>query len=115
MSKRSPKLLIEDMLDCISKIDRYCSGKIFEDIVNDSMLIDAIVRNLSVIGEAANRVPKSLQLQHQEIYWSEIIGLRNRIVHDYFGLDYELIWEIINNDLPQLQNSLERILVSFEN
>lgn len=87
MSKRSPKLLIEDIWESIDKIDRYSKGMTQDNFHNDEKTIDAVVRNLEIIGEAASRMPEDFTNQHSKIEWVKIIGLRNRIVHEYFGVD----------------------------
>ena len=73
------------------------------------MTIDAVVRNLEVLGEAARQMPEVFIAQHPEVPWRVIAGLRNRIVHDYFGLDLEIIWQIISQDLSPLKNQLKAL------
>ena len=86
MSKREAKLLIDDIVESAHKILNYTEGQRFEDFVNDSKTIDAVVRNFEIIGEAANRLPAEFKNNHPLIDWQRIIGLRNRIVHEYFGI-----------------------------
>ena len=69
--------------------------------------MDAVVRNLEIIGEAASRIPGSFRNFHPDIEWRKIVGLRNRIVHDYFGVDLEIIWEIVQRDVPELRTRIE--------
>ena len=91
MSKREPKLLIEDIIDSGNKILLYTAGLSFDDFTADSKTIDAVVRNFEIIGEAANRLPDEFKDQHTQIDWQRIRGFRNRIVHDYFGIDYSIV------------------------
>lgn len=107
MSKRDPLLLVGDMLEAIGKIKRYTQGMTSSDFFDDDKTIDAVIRNFEIIGEAANRIPEEIRDQHQEINWHRIRGFRNRIVHDYMGIDYEIVWEIIHNDIDSLYNSLQ--------
>ncbi|MFO7606875.1 MAG: DUF86 domain-containing protein [Desulfurivibrionaceae bacterium] len=100
MSERSAVLLIDDILEAASKIASYTAGMTREDFVSSGMAADAVVRNLEIIGEAANRLPKEFTDKHPEINWRKIIGLRHRIVHDYFGVDLDIIWAITRQDLP---------------
>lgn len=100
MSERSAGLLIDDILEAASKIASYTAGMEREDFVSSGMAADAVVRNLEIIGEAANRLPKEFTDKHPEIEWRKIIGLRHRIVHDYFGVDLDIIWAITRQDLP---------------
>jgi uncharacterized protein with HEPN domain len=109
MPKRDPDLLVEDMLASIHKIERYSSGMSQELFLQDEKTIDAVVRNLEILGEATRQLPEDFIAQHPDVPWRQIAGLRNRIVHDYFGLDLEMIWQVIRNDLPQLQTWLENL------
>ena len=106
MSKRNPELLVEDILESCHKIMDYTKGISFEEFVADSKTIDAVVRNFEVIGEAANRLPDEFKDLHQNIDWYRIRGLRNRIVYDYFGIDYSIVWQIKETYLPQLIKDL---------
>jgi uncharacterized protein with HEPN domain len=92
MPKRDADLLIEDMRVAISRIERYMAGLNREAFLQDEKTIDAVVRNLEVLGEAARQMPSEFLTHHPEIPWSQISGLRNRIVQDYFGLDLQIIW-----------------------
>jgi len=106
MPKRDVALLLEDVLAAIGKIERYTAGLGREGFLADEKTIDAVVRNLEIIGEAARQVPDDFAAAHPEVPWARIAGLRNRIVHDYFGLDLEIIWQILQVDLPQLKSQL---------
>ena len=100
MSKRQPKLLIEDILDSGHKILGYTKGLTFDEFLSDSKTVDAVIRNFEIIGEAANRLPDEFKDIHSNIDWHRIRGFRNRIVHDYFGIDYEIVWQIKESFLP---------------
>ena len=110
MSKRNPKLLVEDILESCHKIMEYTQGMSFEEFIADSKTIDAVVRNFEIIGEAANRLPEDFKDLHQDIDWFRIRGFRNRIVHDYFGIDYSIVWQIKETYLSQLITSLTTML-----
>ncbi|RME23459.1 MAG: DUF86 domain-containing protein [Deltaproteobacteria bacterium] len=109
MSHRPITLLLSDIIESIEKIERYVSALSYDGFIADEKTIDAVVRNLEIIGEASNRLPESFQAQHPEIEWRRIVGLRNRIVHAYFGLDLEIIWEILQNELPVLKTKISAI------
>jgi uncharacterized protein with HEPN domain len=109
MSKRSIKLLLEDILEAISKIESYTQNISQTGFLSDLRTIDAVVRNLEIIGEASNRLPVDFKETHSGISWAQIVGLRHRIVHDYFDVDIELVWQIIQNDLPNLKPEIERL------
>lgn len=106
MSRRTVPLLVEDIWEAVGKIERYVSGLNHDAFVRDEKTVDSVVRNLEIIGEAANRLPQNFKTQHSGIEWPKIIGLRHRIVHDYFSIDVEIVWEIIQNDLPAFKSRL---------
>jgi len=102
MSKREPRLLVGDILESVHKILDYTAGLNFEEFTRDSKTVDAVIRNFEIIGEAANRLPEDFKDSFSEIDWHRIRGFRNRIVHDYFGIDYSIVWTIKETFLPQM-------------
>jgi uncharacterized protein with HEPN domain len=100
MSKREPKFLVSDILESAYKILDYTAGQSFEDFKSDSKTVDAVIRNFEIIGEAANRQPEECKDSFPEINWNRIRGFRNRIVHDYFGIDYSIVRTIKKAFLP---------------
>ncbi len=110
MSKRDFLLLLDDMLQSALKIKRYTKDINYNSFVSDEKTIDAVVRNFEIIGEAANRISPDFRDCNPEIEWTRIRGFRNRIVHDYFGIDYEIVWSIIESYLDELINWLETII-----
>jgi uncharacterized protein with HEPN domain len=110
MSKRDIILLLEDMLESALKIKRYTVEQDIDSFVNDEKTIDAVVRNFEIIGEAANRIDPDFRTTNSEIEWKRIRGFRNRIVHDYFGIDYEIVWTIVENDIGELINQLQELI-----
>ena len=94
MSKRIPTLLIADILESCHKILQYTEGLTYDDFLKDSRTIDAVIRNFEIIGEAANRLPEEFKEKYPLIDWHRIRGFRNRIVHDYMGIDFGIVWEI---------------------
>ena len=109
MSKREPNLLIKDIIDSGDKILIYTEGMSFETFQSDSKTIDAVIRNFEIIGEAANRLPENFKENYPDIDWFKIRGFRNRIVHDYMGIDFEIVWFIREQFLPELIKKLRTI------
>lgn len=109
MSKRDTWLLLDDMLQAALRIRNYTEGYNFELFLEDEKTIDAVVRNFEIIGEAANRIDPLFRNQHPNVEWKRIRGFRNRIVHDYFGIDYEIVWDIIEFYLDELIDNLNKI------
>ena len=109
MSKRTPGLLLEDIKESAQKILEYTKELSFEDFAVDNKTIDAVIRNFEIIGEASNLLPDDVKEKHPEIDWHRIRGFRNRIVHDYFGVDLQILWKIKTDHVPDLIAELTRI------
>ena len=109
MPRRDPDLLLEDIRSAIVRIESYTRGLKREQFLTDEKTIDAVARNLEIIGEAVRWLPDEFKAQHEGIQWEQIAGLRNRIVHDYFGLDLEIIWQVVQTSLPELREQLDEI------
>ena len=110
MSKREILLLLDDMLQSAKKIKQYTKDLDYESFLMDDKTIDAVVRNFEIIGEAANRITPEFRINNPEIEWKRIRGFRNRIVHDYFGIDYEIVWNIVETYLDELIELLNTII-----
>jgi uncharacterized protein with HEPN domain len=110
MSKRSAQLLLADIVSAINKIEHYTSGFTREQFLEDERTSDAVVRNLEIIGEATRQLPDEYKQQHSSIPWTQMAGLRNRIVHAYFGIDLDIIWSIIQDDLIRLREQAQTLL-----
>ena len=100
------KIIVDKIILYLDKISRYCSGRSYEDFRVDLQLIEACVFNLSQVGELANKIDVNFKEYHSDIPWKKLYGLRNRIIHDYEGINFLLIWEIIQEDLPKLKAQL---------
>ena len=110
MHARDWRIRIEDMLEAIAKIERYAKGLSHAQFHEDEKTVDAVVRNLIVIGEAARLVPDEIAERHPEIAWTKMRGLRNLAVHEYFGVDADILWETTQHDLPPLASMLRCVL-----
>ncbi|HAF70682.1 MAG: Nucleotidyltransferase [Acetothermia bacterium 64_32] len=110
MFKKDWRLFAQDILESIARIESYVADLAYEDFLADNKTQDAVVRNLEIIGEAARHIPQDVQSQHPGIPWAQLIGLRNRLIHGYFVVDYEIVWDIVKNELPGLKRKLAAIL-----
>jgi len=111
MSKRDTKLLVADILESAYKIVAYTKDLSFEQFSTDSKTVDAVIRNFEIIGQAANRLSQDFKNKYSSIEWQRNIGFRNRIVHDYFGIDYSIVWQIKETFLSTLIDQLKEIIV----
>ena len=110
MPHRAWEFRVADIVDSIEKILSYTAGMSFEQFRKDSKTIDAVIRNFTIIGEAARHIPDEIVQSHPEIPWREMADLRNIIVHEYFGVNEKIIWETIQTDLPGILSSLRKIV-----
>ncbi|WP_406660397.1 DUF86 domain-containing protein [Methanolobus sp. ZRKC3] len=98
------------MFAAINKIQKYVQDLSFEDFLEDDMRIDAVLRNLEVIGEAAGNIPLEVRNSYPHIQWKKIVGLRNILIHEYFGVDLEIVWDIIESNLENLKSEIGKAL-----
>ena len=113
MSKRSDIDLLDDILICMEKIQSYLNGQAYEQFINDSKAQDAIIRNIEIIGEATKHLSDTIKLRYNYIPWKEIAGTRDRLIHGYFGVNIDIIWEIATIDIPQLKVQIKEIKEEF--
>lgn len=111
--KREFILYLEDMLQSMERINEYLGDLDFRKFKINYLVVDAIIRNFEIIGEASKNIPNDIQKKYPKIPWRKMVGLRNLIAHEYFGIDYEMIWEIAKNNLPQNRNDL-KIMIEKE-
>lgn len=102
--------MLEDIFESIEKIENYTKDVSFDDFKESGLIFDATVRNLEIIGEAANNIPEDSRSTFHNVPWKQIRGLRNRIIHEYFGVDISIVWYIIENELPHLKEEIKRTL-----
>ena len=106
MSERAAHILVADMLEAVERIESYTTGITFDQFAQDHKTSDAVLRNLQVLGEAAHRMPEAVRALAPEIEWERIIQSRHIVVHDYFGIDFVIVWRIVEIHLPPLRASL---------
>jgi uncharacterized protein with HEPN domain len=107
---RDFKVYLDDILEAIEKIQKFTQSFSFETFKTDPKTFDAVVRNLEIIGEAIKNIPESIRNQHLEVEWKKIAGLRDILIHAYFGIDPEIIWDIVQNKLPVLEKQVRKLL-----
>ncbi len=107
---RDYRLYLEDILEAINRIEEYTRSLSFEEFAKNNLVIDAVVRNLEIIGEACRSLPEEIRQKNPDIEWRKIIGLRNILIHQYFGIDIDILWDIVKKKLPDLKLKIKRIL-----
>ena len=110
MKGRNYKLFVEDILIALAKIERYIEDLNYDSFVKNEMVIDAVIRNLEIIGEASRNIPDDVKDRHGALPWGRMIALRNIAAHEYFRIDLAIIWEIITENLPDTKPEIQEIL-----
>ena len=113
MSNRTPNLLLEDIKESAERILEYIKDLSFDEFSKDNRTIDAVIRNFEIIGEASNLLPDEIKDKYPQIDWHRIRGFRNRVVHDYFGVDLQIVWKITIDQIPGLLSEIVRIIRHF--
>lgn len=107
---RTYRFYLEDMILAMKRIAEYIDSYSFIKFKQDYKTVDAVIRNFEIIGEASKNLPKEFKEKHTNVPWSEMYLLRNKVSREYFGIDYEIIWDVAINYLPENQKQIEQIL-----
>lgn len=111
MKDKDDRTYLEHIMEAISKIEKYAKLVVdFDDFSKNDMVFDAIVRELEIIGEASNNISDEFQKEHSDIPWRKIIGIRNALIHEYFGVNKLVVWETCNRNLKELKSIIKSLL-----
>jgi uncharacterized protein with HEPN domain len=103
-------MYLDDILIAMTRIAEYIDGYTYIDFKRDYKTVDAVIRNFEIIGEASRNLPREFKEEYPKIPWAEMYLLRNKVSHEYFGIDYEIIWDVATNYLPENKLQIEGIL-----
>lgn len=112
---RDYKAYLSDIIGSINRIERYTNNMSFQDFIDNELVQDGVVRNLEIIGEAVKKVPDNIKRQKTDIEWKKIAGLRDVLIHDYFGVDVVIVWDIIKNKIPVLKKNILDLYTIIKN
>ncbi len=101
--QRELNTYLSDIIDAIRKIEKYTTDLCFNDFIEDELVQDGVVRNLEVIGEAVKKIPEDVRRDKPQIDWRKVAGLRDILIHEYFAVDFEIIWDVVKNKIPELR------------
>lgn len=114
MKRRDYRDYLQDILDSVDDIESFIGGMGFEEFKKDRKTVNAVVRSVEVIGEASKRIPRSLKAKFKGVPWREMAGMRDKLIHEYFGVDVEILWKTAKDDIPPLKQVIQDMLKSLE-
>jgi len=110
MSSRADRDLLGDILEALRRAETYSAGQSYDQFLADTKTQDAVIRTLEIVGEATKGLSPALRERHPEIPWKNMAGLRDKLIHDYFGVNIDIVWEIVRDELPSLSVQVAGIL-----
>lgn len=112
--KREYRLFIKDISEAIEKIEEFVGDADFDEFIRDDKTASAVVRKLEIIGEASKNIPKAITQRHAALPWKDMARMRDKISHAYFGVDYEIVWKVVKEKLPEIKPTIRQILGEME-
>lgn len=114
MKKRDYSDFVQDILDTINDVENFIDGMNFEEFIKDKKTVYSVVRAIEIIGEATKNVPELIRTKYPDVPWKKMAGMRDRLVHGYFGVDLEILWETAKEDVPRLKNLISKVIEDLE-
>ena len=114
MSKRGNQEFLCDIIEAVKRVETYIAKINYEEFLQDTKTQDAVIRNLEIVGEAVKNLSMDFKNKHKDIEWKKIAGLRDRIIHYYFGVNWDIVWDVINTKLPELKRKIGNIIKEIE-
>jgi len=114
MTDRDIKLYLKDILEAMGAVEKYVKDMNFEEFRNNDLVSSAVIRKFEIIGEATRHIPQTIRKKYQDIPWKTMVGFRDKLIHFYFGIKYDIVWETIKSRLPELKEKIKKVLEDLE-
>lgn len=114
MKKKEPIFFLKDIYNSLEKIFKYTENISYDEFLKSDIMKDAVERNFEIIGEAVKNLSEDFRNQYPQIPFKQVAGMRDKLIHDYFGIDYEILWKTIKDKLPQFKSEIEKLIKTFE-
>lgn len=115
MKQKEPIFFLKDIINSLNKILNYTKNISYDEFIDSEITKDAVERNFEIIGEAVKNLSEDFRKQYPNIPFKQVAGMRDKLIHDYFGIDYEILWKTIKDKLPQFKLEIEKLIKMFEN
>lgn len=112
--KRDYRVYVDDILEAIEKIERYVEGLTIDKFARDTKTIDAVIRNFEIIGEATKHITEEMRKEHPNVPWKDMAGMRDKLIHEYFGVKLEVVWKTIKERLPEVKPLIKEVLEEMD-
>lgn len=108
--QREPKVFLEDIYTAALRIETYTEGLSFDEFVDNDLVIDAVIKNILVIGEASKNIPEQIRQDNPQIEWRKMAGMRDMMIHGYFSINYRIVWDVVQNKIPTLRQQIKKLI-----
>ena len=110
MKERDYRLYLQDIFECIERVENYISGLSYEEFAHDQKTVDAVLRNIEIVGEATKHIPDDIRNKYPDVPWRKMAGMRDKVMHSYFDVIYTIVWETATHDLPSVKSGIREVL-----
>ena len=112
--QREPRVFLEDILTAAVKVEKFTIGLSYEDFIDNDLVVDAVIKNILVIGEATKNIPEEIRKMNPQVEWRKMAGMRDMMIHGYFSINYRIVWDVVQNKIPTLKHQVEQLLKEID-